>query len=726
MFNKLKQKFEKNDFENEEKNNSYGIDVVSSNEYSSSNYFYEKFKNNKDFKPLFFLGSFSKKTQYAISIALMTIGGVGAASLYDKIDNDSYNGFITKDELNKLNIELTRKNIYLQNVTGYLSKLSTVKYAKEKIENKDFLNGISEKMEKHLEALNLKNSETVDFMEELKKITDIYKTSLDKFINNNLLIYTQLSSVSKLINKVNEDIENIINNKNIMPYLVDNENKKQNLFLILSEIKSIYMLMNNPSFFENIYSNKNNIIYDINNKTKQIDNLLREYNKINWDVNNNSALNFLNKMSAQINENLSRFFVEQQKFNNLTSNLIQLKVEDMHENLLVSLKSVEKLVDDKISFSQESFKYVYILLALFLLGFGLFFIIRSKFIEYEQLSTAKKLNDLLLNIEEIERDIDFYSQNKNHKINSHKSKKLFKLIDSINVMWDKNKQFYNTIQSLIEKIQKNNVKNDEIVEEIQEMEKVIYNTNVLNGQEIEKFNKIAIKNNEIYDYYNNNALNILQKNREIDDSIINNVKVFNNLSEETSKMILIINDLIKTSILLQEISNETKYLSEEAAVLSFNSEIISKRQNDNKNNAFVEISKNIKKISDKYLKISEKINNVTDNTVKNFEIIKTNLNKVEVQIARSKTNSELLKNKHETLKPIENKIKDYREEFDKLFKQVNLVDFKSNLNVVNEKAKELEKASSSYGFNASLNNDSINDILKLIEIKKDKKDKKGD
>ena len=721
MFNKLKQKFEKNDFENEEKNNSYGIDVVSSNEYSSSNYFYEKFKNNKDFKPLFFLGSFSKKTQYAISIALMTIGGVGAASLYDKIDNDSYNGFIAKDELNKLNIELTRKNIYLQNVTGYLSKLSTVKYAKEKIENKDFLNGISEKMEKHLEALNLKNSETVDFMEELKKITDIYKTSLDKFINNNLLIYTQLSSVSKLINKVNEDIENIINNKNIMPYLVDNENKKQNLFLILSEIKSIYMLMNNPSFFENIYSNKNNIIYDINNKTKQIDNLLREYNKINWDVNNNSALNFLNKMSAQINENLSRFFVEQQKFNNLTSNLIQLKVEDMHENLLVSLKSVEKLVDDKISFSQESFKYVYILLALFLLGFGLFFIIRSKFIEYEQLSTAKKLNDLLLNIEEIERDIDFYSQNKNHKINSHKSKKLFKLIDSINVMWDKNKQFYNTIQSLIEKIQKNNVKNDEIVEEIQEMEKVIYNTNVLNGQEIEKFNKIAIKNNEIYDYYNNNALNILQKNREIDDSIINNVKVFNNLSEETSKMILIINDLIKTSILLQEISNETKYLSEEAAVLSFNSEIISKRQNDNKNNAFVEISKNIKKISDKYLKISEKINNVTDNTVKNFEIIKTNLNKVEVQIARSKTNSELLKNKHETLKPIENKIKDYREEFDKLFKQVNLVDFKSNLNVVNEKAKELEKASSSYGFNASLNNDSINDILKLIEIKKDKK-----
>lgn len=721
MFNKLKQKFEKNDFENEEKNNSYGIDVVSSNEYSSSNYFYEKFKNNKDFKPLFFLGSFSKKTQYAISIALMTIGGVGAASLYDKIDNDSYNGFIAKDELNKLNIELTRKNIYLQNVTGYLSKLSTVKYTKEKIENKDFLNGISEKMEKHLEALNLKNSETVDFMEELKKITDIYKTSLDKFINNNLLIYTQLSSVSKLINKVNEDIENIINNKNIMPYLVDNENKKQNLFLILSEIKSIYMLMNNPSFFENIYSNKNNIIYDINNKTKQIDNLLREYNKINWDVNNNSALNFLNKMSAQINENLSRFFVEQQKFNNLTSNLIQLKVEDMHENLLVSLKSVEKLVDDKISFSQESFKYVYILLALFLLGFGLFFIIRSKFIEYEQLSTAKKLNDLLLNIEEIERDIDFYSQNKNHKINSHKSKKLFKLIDSINVMWDKNKQFYNTIQSLIEKIQKNNVKNDEIVEEIQEMEKVIYNTNVLNGQEIEKFNKIAIKNNEIYDYYNNNALNILQKNREIDDSIINNVKVFNNLSEETSKMILIINDLIKTSILLQEISNETKYLSEEAAVLSFNSEIISKRQNDNKNNAFVEISKNIKKISDKYLKISEKINNVTDNTVKNFEIIKTNLNKVEVQIARSKTNSELLKNKHETLKPIENKIKDYREEFDKLFKQVNLVDFKSNLNVVNEKAKELEKASSSYGFNASLNNDSINDILKLIEIKKDKK-----
>lgn len=721
MFNKLKQKFEKNDFENEEKNNSYGIDVVSSNEYSSSNYFYEKFKNNKDFKPLFFLGSFSKKTQYAISIALMTIGGVGAASLYDKIDNDSYNGFIAKDELNKLNIELTRKNIYLQNVTGYLSKLSTVKYSKEKIENKDFLNGISEKMEKHLEALNLKNSETVDFMEELKKITDIYKTSLDKFINNNLLIYTQLSSVSKLINKVNEDIENIINNKNIMPYLVDNENKKQNLFLILSEIKSIYMLMNNPSFFENIYSNKNNIIYDINNKTKQIDNLLREYNKINWDVNNNSALNFLNKMSAQINENLSRFFVEQQKFNNLTSNLIQLKVEDMHENLLVSLKSVEKLVDDKISFSQESFKYVYILLALFLLGFGLFFIIRSKFIEYEQLSTAKKLNDLLLNIEEIERDIDFYSQNKNHKINSHKSKKLFKLIDSINVMWDKNKQFYNTIQSLIEKIQKNNVKNDEIVEEIQEMEKVIYNTNVLNGQEIEKFNKIAIKNNEIYDYYNNNALNILQKNREIDDSIINNVKVFNNLSEETSKMILIINDLIKTSILLQEISNETKYLSEEAAVLSFNSEIISKRQNDNKNNAFVEISKNIKKISDKYLKISEKINNVTDNTVKNFEIIKTNLNKVEVQIARSKTNSELLKNKHETLKPIENKIKDYREEFDKLFKQVNLVDFKSNLNVVNEKAKELEKASSSYGFNASLNNDSINDILKLIEIKKDKK-----
>lgn len=721
MFNKLKQKFEKNDFENEEKNNSYGIDVVSSNEYSSSNYFYEKFKNNKDFKPLFFLGSFSKKTQYAISIALMTIGGVGAASLYDKIDNDSYNGFIAKDELNKLNIELTRKNIYLQNVTGYLSKLSTVKYAKEKIENKDFLNGISEKMEKHLEALNLKNSETVDFMEELKKITDIYKTSLDKFINNNLLIYTQLSSVSKLINKVNEDIENIINNKNIMPYLVDNENKKQNLFLILSEIKSIYMLMNNPSFFENIYSNKNNIIYDINNKTKQIDNLLREYNKINWNVNNNSALNFLNKMSTQINEDLSRFFVEQQKFNNSTSNLIQLKVEDMHENLLVSLKSVEKLVDDKISFSQESFKYVYILLALFLLGFGLFFIIRSKFIEYEQLSTAKKLNDLLLNIEEIERDIDFYSQNKNHKINSNKSKKLFKLIDSINVMWDKNKQFYNTIQSLIEKIQKNNVKNDEIVEEIQEMEKVIYNTNVLNGQEIEKFNKIAIKNNEIYDYYNNNALNILQKNREIDDSIINNVKVFNNLSEETSKMILIINDLIKTSILLQEISNETKYLSEEAAVLSFNSEIISKRQNDNKNNAFVEISKNIKKISDKYLKISEKINNVTDNTVKNFEIIKTNLNKVEVQIARSKTNSELLKNKHETLKPIENKIKDYREEFDKLFKQVNLVDFKSNLNVVNEKAKELEKASSSYGFNASLNNDSINDILKLIEIKKDKK-----
>ena len=156
-------------------------------------------------------------------------------------------------------------------------------------------------------------------------------------------------------------------------------------------------------------------------------------------------------------------------------------------------------------------------------------------------------------------------------------------------------------------------------------------------------------------------------------------------------------------------------------MLSFNSEIISKRQNDNKNNAFVEISKNIKKISDKYLKISEKINNVTDNTVKNFEIIKTNLNKVEVQIARSKTNSELLKNKHETLKPIENKIKDYREEFDKLFKQVNLVDFKSNLNVVNEKSKELEKSASSYSFNASLNNDSINDILKLIEIKKDKK-----
>lgn len=329
------------------------------------------------------------------------------------------------------------------------------------------------------------------------------------------------------------------------------------------------------------------------------------------------------------------------------------------------------------------------------------------------------MGDVLKNIDSIEKDIDIYIQNKNHKISSRKSKRVMRLVDSINVMWDKQKQINNNITDWVEEIKKGLNNNNEIISELSDLEKEIRELNKFNLEEIDDFNKILIKNNDLSELYSNNVLNINEKEREIDDAIVDNVKVFNDLNERNEKVLKQVLNLIKLSASLKEVSNEINVLSDSANVLSYNANILSRKQSDN--SSFIEISDKINNISDKYLKLSEKIKFITDNVSENFEFITLNLNAMEKQLSKSKVNSELLYNKHKALKPKEIKIKEGREEIDKLFKDLHLASLKENIEKINEGSKILDKKISSYNFNSSLMENNAINIIKLVEIKKEHK-----
>lgn len=722
LFDKLMTKFEKKqNSESNEKNISYPNDVISSNEYSSSNFVYDKFREkNKDFKPLFILGALPIKTQYIISGAFILIGLLGSGYIYQNYHDNIIKLNYSKSELAKISLELNKKNHYL-NHFEFLNENIGKNEIVNIIGDKNNINTLTDQFGSIARNLNFENKiAVIEVFDEFKNIQEMYASYFDNYVKQSFEINELLTSNIANLKNAQQKIEEILFDKNLNQYLSSNLSKKENLNNLLIEIKNIIILLENKSSVLDLKLNKNNFVFTVSGKLKQLNYILTEYNKLTWNnISNTKVLNLLNYNTNQINVSLNKFLTQQTKIHSQVNEIKNGNYKNSFEKLI---SGIEKIQNDLTSLEIQNlnnFEKIYITLIIFLIGLILFFLIRNKYYEYEKQISIQLMGDVLKNIDSIEKDIDIYIQNKNHKISSRKSKRVMRLVDSINVMWDKQKQINNNITDWVEEIKKGLNNNNEIVSELSELEKEIRELNKFNLEELDDFNKILIKNNDLSELYSNNVLNINEKEREIDDAIVDNVKVFNDLNERNEKVLKQVLNLIKLTASLKEVSNEINVLSDSANVLSYNANILSRKQSDN--SSFIEISDKINNISDKYLKLSEKIKFITDNVSENFEFITLNLNAMEKQLSKSKVNSELLFNKHKALKPKEIKIKEGREEIDKLFKDLHLASLKENIEKINEGSKILDKKISSYNFNSSLMENNAINIIKLVEIKKEHK-----
>lgn len=722
LFDKLMTKFEKKqNSESNEKNISYPNDVISSNEYSSSNFVYDKFREkNKDFKPLFILGALPIKTQYIISGAFILIGLLGSSYIYQNYHDNIIKLNYSKSELTKISLDLNKKNHYL-NHFEFLNENVGKNEIVNIIGDKNNINALTNQFGSIVRDLNFENKiAVIEVFDEFKNVQEMYASYFDNYVKQSFEINELLTNNIVNLKNAQQKIEEILFDKNLNQYLSSNLIKRDNLNNLLIEIKNVIILLENKNSVVDLKLNKNNFVYTISGKLKQINHILMELNKHAWNnVSNTKFLGLLNYNTNQINSDLNKFLTQQTKIH---SQVNEIKNENYRNSFEKLVSGIEKIQNDLASLEIQNlndFEKIYITLIIFLIGLILFFLIRNKYYEYEKQISIQLMGDVLKNIDSIEKDIDIYIQNKNHKISSRKSKRVMRLVDSINVMWDKQKQINNNITDWVEEIKKGLNHNNEIVLELSELEREIRELNKFNLEELDDFNKILIKNNDLSELYSNNVLNINEKEREIDDAIVDNVKVFNDLNERNEKVLKQVLNLIKLSASLKEVSNEINVLSDSANVLSYNANILSRKQSDN--SSFIEISDKINNISDKYLKLSEKIKFITDNVSENFEFITLNLNAMEKQLSKSKVNSELLFNKHKALKPKEIKIKEGREEIDKLFKDLHLASLKENIEKINEGSKILDKKISSYNFNSSLMENNAINIIKLVEIKKEHK-----
>lgn len=722
LFDKLMTKFEKKqNSESNEKNISYPNDIISSNEYSSSNFVYDKFREkNKDFKPLFILGALPVKTQYIISGAFILIGLLGSGYIYQNYHDNIIKLNYSKSELAKISSDLNKKNHYL-NHFEFLNENIGKNEIINIIGDRNNINALTDQFGSIVRDLNFENKiAVIEVFDEFKNIQEMYASYFDNYVKQSFEINELLTNNIVNLKNAQQKIEEILSDKNLNQYLSSSLNKKESLNNLLIEIKNIIILLENKNSVLDLKLNKNNFVFTVSGKLKQLNYILTEFNKFTWNnVSNAKVLNLLNYNTNQINVSLNKFLTQQTKIHSQVNEIKNGNYKNSFEKLI---SGIEKIQNDLTSLEIQNlnnFEKIYITLIIFLIGLILFFLIRNKYYEYEKQISISLMGDVLKNIDSIEKDIDIYIQNKNHKISSRKSKRVMRLVDSINVMWDKQKQINNNITDWVEEIKKGLNNNNEIISELSDLEKEIRELNKFNLEEIDDFNKILIKNNDLSELYSNNVLNINEKEREIDDAIVDNVKVFNDLNERNEKVLKQVLNLIKLSASLKEVSNEINVLSDSANVLSYNANILSRKQSDN--SSFIEISDKINNISDKYLKLSEKIKFITDNVSENFEFITLNLNAMEKQLSKSKVNSELLYNKHKALKPKEIKIKEGREEIDKLFKDLHLASLKENIEKINEGSKILDKKISSYNFNSSLMENNAINIIKLVEIKKEHK-----
>lgn len=722
LFDKLMTKFEKKqNSESNEKNISYPNDVISSNEYSSSNFVYDKFREkNKNFKPLFILGALPVKTQYIISGAFILIGLLGSGYIYQNYHDNIIKLNYSKSELAKISSDLNKKNHYL-NHFEFLNENIGKNEIINIIGDRNNINALTDQFGSIVRDLNFENKiAVIEVFDEFKNIQEMYASYFDNYVKQSFEINELLTNNVVNLKNAQQKIEEILFDKNLNQYLSSSSNKKESLNNLLIEIKNIIILLENKSSVLDLKLNKNNFVFTVSSKLKQLNYILTEFNKLTWNnISNAKVLNLLNYNTNQINVSLNKFLTQQTKIHSQVNEIKDGNYKNSFEKLI---SGIEKIQNDLTSLEVQNlnnFEKIYITLIIFLIGLILFFLIRNKYYEYEKQISISLMGDVLKNIDSIEKDIDIYIQNKNHKISSRKSKRVMRLVNSINVMWDKQRQINNNITDWVEEIKKGLNNNNEIVSELSDLEKEIGELNKFNLEEIDDFNKILIKNNDLSELYSNNVLNINEKEREIDDAIVDNVKVFNDLNERNEKVLKQVLNLIKLSASLKEVSNEINVLSDSANVLSYNANILSRKQGDN--SSFIEISDKINNISDKYLKLSEKIKFITDNVSENFEFITLNLNAMEKQLSKSKVNSELLYNKHKALKPKEIKIKEGREEIDKLFKDLHLTSLKENIGKINERSKILDKKISSYNFNSSLMENNAINIIKLVEIKKEYK-----
>lgn len=673
-------------------------EAISVNEYSTSNYDYDKFKlSSGNFKPLFLIGKLDKKQQYTIGALITLIGLIGSASYhYIYSDNDKkINNQLSFVE--EINLNLTQKNFYLKNI----SLFDDVNKVIEGVGTRKDILEIEEKLSQALNQLNLtteKDSDVFNLFGSLNKLQDNYKI-IERNINAYFSIEDRVLKNKKSLMDFREAVQTFYNN-----YTSYGE-KKARLLDVLLETNNLIVL----------YEERQNALA-VTNKNKQIDALIKNFNRVN------EHNEWINSETAKINNLFNLYLTEYSKLD-ITKN--NLKYESLLNPVLTNLEKVKQTLKNKSVTNIDNLNMLYIFLFIFLIGFALLLIIRMKFYEYEKEATVKVFNDVMNNVDDIVENIDINIKDKSHKITGNKSKRLSHLIEAINMMWDKSRQTSNNIYSNLGKIKKTQDFNDDFVQDLTKINKDILSKNNLNVEDVDKINKLILKNNEYIELYSSNILNLSKKDKEVDDYLVDTLRTFNDLYEENKAILDKTIALIKVGDDLKSIALKTKFLSEDAKILAFNADLIAQKTNVG-NQAFTEVSKRISHVSDDYQEVSEQINFITENVIKNFDFIKTNLNKMDVQIGKSRANADLLHKKASNLKNTEIKIKEEQEKMHSAFKDFDVVELKSNVQSINDMVNEVNKKVDAYHFNASVNKDGIKEIAKMSLIEKKSKKEKND
>lgn len=674
-------------------------EAVSVNEYSTSNYDYDKFKlSSGDFKPLFLIGKLNKKQQYTIGALITFIGLIGSASYHYIYNNNEKNINTQLSFIEETNLNLEKKNFYLKNISVF----NDVNQVINGVGTRNDILEIEEKLLKALKEVDMtteKNSDVFNLFNAFNKLQENYKI-IEKNINTFFSIEDRVLKNKKSLMDFRLAVQDFYNN-----YTSYGE-KKARLLDILLETNNLILL----------YEERKNTLA-VTNKNKQIDSLIKNFNRVN------EHNEWINSETAKINNLFNLYLTEYSKLD-ITKN--DLKYENLLNSVLVNLDKIKQTLKNESIKNIDNLNMLYLFLFIFLMGFALLLIIKMKFHEYEKEATVKVFNDVMGNIDDIVENIDIHIKDKSHKISGSKSKRLVHLIDAINMMWDKARQTSNNIYSNLGKIKKTQDFNDDFVKELVETNKDILSKNNLSVEDVDKINKLILKNNEYIEYYSSNILNISKKNKETEDYLVDTLKTFNDLYEENKTVLDKATALIKVGDDLKDIAFKAKFLSEDAKILAFNAELIAQKTNVG-NQSFTEISKRISHVSDEYQKISEQINFITESVIKNFDFIKTNLNKMDTQISKSKSNTDLLHKKTINLKNIEIKIKEEQEKMHSAFKDFDVIELKENIQTVNDIVRELNKKADVYYFNSSVNKDGIKEIAKMSLIeKKIKKEKNNE
>lgn len=689
------------------------------NELSSINYSSSLFDGKaKNFKPLFLIGLFSKKIQYAIAGTFIFTGLVGSIYFYfsnnAEIQNINAAQFEVQDKLASIN----EKSLYLKNIDTLNTVIdkNVLKYNLGTVQN---IEDIAFVLDKNFKNINFENVDTIEIADELSKIITFYKSRLNQYIDKMYFVNQKLKESAVTLKEGINNLEIIIDANKKNEFL--NDEKKKKLQEIIIEMKNLLIFIDSTSSIEDLKNENKQLNLQISNKIKQVETLFKQYNSIKFsDVSNANLLSWLNKRSVVALNKLNEFSV---LFSRISFKDLNLK-NDLYifDNAIKDLKQINANLKEMQNNKQSEIIKIYISLFLLLFGLILFFVIRAKIFEYFGVVNENHMFEINKNLKEIEKDFEIHQNFLKHKIsNSKKSRLLLKIIDLINGMWDKNNQLLNFLNDKVKEVKNLENANKKIIENIQEKNEELLTKNQINLNEIKNIKEALDHYLMTYDYYHKNNTNISQKNREIEDYIKQSDMGFKDILSNNEKNLNQLNDVVKIMDEIKFISLDISIFSEEAEILAFNTEILDKKNNNSKNNLSNALSEKLNNLANKYKKSSESLTHLLTNLSKSFELLKLNDTKIETSLTKIKNNNENLSKKISLMKDIENKIHEDIEKLNNLIGKIDKDDIETNIIDSNEIIEEVKKKISSYYFNQSLSEDHVVEIQKNIDLGEEEK-----